>query len=173
LLAIVAAIIMFMLIAPVRVHGDNMSPALNDGDVVIILKSSYHDNNPPKYGDVLCFRESFAPEDMRGGDREYRFARVTGLPGDGMETRANGVYRNGDMVAAPDADGGSAGTGLRTLESEEVFVLNDNAADALDSRNDGIKATLGDARGKVVFRIWPLDRFGKVQSSEQDDKGNK
>jgi signal peptidase I len=143
-LAVVAAIIVFILVAPVRVHGDNMSPLLNDGDVVIILKNSYYDAQPPKLGDVLCFKKSFVPESAReqegkpdaSGERTYRFARVAGLPGDTV--------------------------GERKVGPGEVYVLNDNPDDALDSRDERVDASLDEARGRVVFRIWPIGRFGVV-----------
>ncbi|MDR1495728.1 MAG: S26 family signal peptidase [Clostridiales Family XIII bacterium] len=147
MLAVVAAIIVFMLVAPVRVHGDNMAPLLNDGDVVIIVKENYYDAQPPERGDVLCFKRSFAPESARGQDgqkeqsgefdeRSYRFARVVGLPGDELWGRE----------VAPG----------------EVFVKNDNPTDELDSRDERVDTLLEGARGKVAFRVWPFSGFGTV-----------
>jgi signal peptidase I len=184
MLAIVAAIIVFVLVAPVRVHGDNMSPLLNDGDVVIISKHTYYDARPPEYGDVLCFKRSFAPESARAGadggfdERSYRFARVAGLPGDEMETRADGVYRNGvkldgrGIAAVGGGEGKSVGADgaavqggvprIRTVGPGEVFTLNDDRLDALDSRADGVDTLLSEARGRVVFRVWPPGGFGIV-----------
>jgi signal peptidase I len=199
MLAVVAAIIVFILVAPVRVHGDNMSPLLNDGDVVIILKKNYYDAQPPTYGDVLCFKRSFAPESALAGadggfdERSYRFARVVGLPGDEIEIRADGVYRNGGKLggrgfaAGGDDAGGSGGTDesapksgtastdasgntsaqdkvseIHKVDSGEVFVLNDDRQDTLDSRDDRIDTLLSEARGRVVFRVWPMDGFGTV-----------
>jgi signal peptidase I len=199
MLAIVAAIIVFILVAPVRVHGDNMSPLLNDGDVVIILKSTYYDARLPAYGDVLCFKRSFAPEDARTGDdggfdeRSYRFARVIGLPDDEIEMRADGIYRNDGKLTVPgSATGGNAGgtdetggaapesetasvdasgdtpapddiSGIRKVGAGEMFALNDNQQDMLDSRDDRVDTLLSEARGRVVFRVWPIGRFGIVQ----------
>jgi signal peptidase I len=171
LLAVAAAIIVFILVAPVRVHGGNMSPTLNDGDVVIVLKHSYSDVRPPEYGDVLCFKRSFAPESARGpgGERTYRFARVAGLPGDEIESRDGYIYRSGEnserlAPVVPDGEAVSGGgfAGTRDVGPEDVFVLNDDPNDTLDSRDGAVDAQLGDARGKAVFRIWPLDGFGPV-----------
>jgi signal peptidase I len=175
MLAVVAAIIMFILVAPVRVHGDNMSPALNDGDVVIILKSSYYDARPPKYGDVLCFKRSFEPEGEWGSGESakisYRFARVIGLPGDEIRIGEGSIFRNGDRLNLPElavpSNASSHGPQESSAYSREVgtgdvFVLNDDTTDAMDSRDDRVDARLDGARGKAVFRVWPLDRFGKV-----------
>ncbi|MDR1292890.1 MAG: signal peptidase I [Clostridiales Family XIII bacterium] len=187
MLAIVAAIIVFILVAPVRVHGDNMSPLLNDGDVVIIAKRDYYDARLPQYGDVLCFKRSFAPEGAQAGsgggsdERSYRFARVAGLPGDRMDIRPDGIYRNGEKLnglaasgdageAAPKGEAASTGapaqgddSGIRKVGAGEVFVLNDDPRDALDSRDDRVDTLLSDARGRVVFRVWPFDGFGMVR----------
>jgi signal peptidase I len=174
MLAVVAAIIVFILVAPVRVQGDNMAPALNDGDVVIILKKSYYDAQPPEYGDVLCFKRSFAlrasgSDEAAGGsgEKSYRFARVAGLPGDELSLRDGVLYRDGKKlreIVAVDAAEGEAGAPRATREvgPGEVFVLNDNPGDTLDSRDSRVAATLDGARGRAVFRIWPPGRFGTI-----------
>jgi signal peptidase I len=156
MLAVVAAVIMFIVVAPVAVRGDNMSPALRDGDIVIIAKNTYSDVRLPGYGDIVVFKRSFAPN-ADSSDRRYRAARVAGLPGDIMEAQGGELKRNGEAVR----------TGVGELEKKEVaegelYVLNDSGGDALDSRDPAVSAELGAIRGKVVFRIWPLDRFGGV-----------
>jgi signal peptidase I len=171
MLAVVAAIIVFILVAPVRVQGNNMAPALNDGDVVIILKKSYYDAQLPEYGDVLCFKRSFAPRGARGsdgtadgsGEKSYRFARVAGLPGDELSERDGVLYRD-DRELSGTAAGAEANASVtrREVGPGEVFVLNDNPDDALDSRDSEVDTTLDDVRGKAVFRIWPPDRFGTI-----------
>jgi signal peptidase I len=164
MLAVVAAILVVILVAPVRVHGDNMAPALKDGDVVIIHKASYYDEKPPAYGDIVCFKRSFRP-DAADGSKEYRIARVVGLPGDEIEIRGGEVYRNGGKVhgvvlSAEDADGVA---GTREIGSGEVFVLNYNETDEVDSRDEDVETRLEDIRGEVVFRVWPIDKFGAVR----------
>jgi signal peptidase I len=176
LLAVVAAIIVFILVAPVRVQGDNMAPALNDGDVVILLKESYYDAQLPEYGDVLCFKRSFAPPSAQGsggtaggsGKKSYRFARVAGLPGDELSERDGALYRNGKklngIAAAAGVLNDEAGAPMtvRKVGPGEVFVLNDDPGDTLDSRDSAVETTLENARGKAVFRIWPLSGFGTI-----------
>jgi signal peptidase I len=98
MLAAVAAIIVFILVAPVRVHGDGIAPVLHDGDIVIIAKNTYSAGREPERGEIVAFYGS--------EPRRTEFARFKGSSGD------------------PD---------------------------------------LGDIRGKVVFRIWPIDRFGTVK----------
>jgi signal peptidase I len=164
MLAVVAAIIVFILVAPVRVHGDNMAPALKDGDVVIIHKASYYDEKLPAYDDFVCFKRSFAP-DAADGSREYRIARVVGLPGDVIEIRGGEVYRNGGKVhgvvlSADEAEGVS---GTREIASGEVFVLNYNETDEVDSRDEQVETLLENIRGEVIFRVWPIGKIGVVR----------
>jgi signal peptidase I len=170
MLAIVAAIIVFILVAPVRVQGDNMAPALDDGDVVIIVKESYHDARPPEYGDVLCFKRSFAPQSAQGsGGKTYRFARVVGLPGDELSVKDGVLYRNGErpdgiaVAAGAAEEKADAPAVARKVGPGEVFVLNDNPDDALDSRDSAVAALLDDVRGKAAFRIWPPGRLGAIE----------
>jgi signal peptidase I len=157
MLAVVAAVIMFIVVAPVRVHGDNMSPTLRDGDIVIIAKNIYSDARPPGYGDIVVFKRSFAP-DADSSDRRYRIARVAGLPNDEMAAQGGELKRNGETVRSDAGD----------FEKQEVaegglYVLNDSGSDALDSRDPAVSAELGGIRGKVVFRLFPFDRFGFVE----------
>jgi signal peptidase I len=170
MLAIVAAIIVFILVAPARVHGDNMSPLLNDGDIIIMHKGSYYDARLPAYGDVLYFKRSFAPESVlaeAGDERMYRIARVYGLPGDKIELRDGKLFRNGGEVGEYAASGGAGEAAERGGAVEvgpgEVFVMADGAADVVDSRSAGVATKLGDVRGRVLFRVWPLNGFGLVR----------
>jgi len=218
MLAVVAAIIVFILIAPVRVHGDNMAPTLRDGDVVIIVKSTYSASRPPEYGAFVAFRRSFAlaetlfkygkeadPENVKAqqDERRYRVGRVEGLPGDVMQVKDDALLRNGKEVRGgvgmppPEAfaeaevtknedgttsikyvggayevttdsygiphtmDGKTVEEGTR-VDGDSVFILNDNPEDYLDSRDPDVVPLLKDIRGKVVFRIWPINKFGAV-----------
>jgi signal peptidase I len=218
MLAVVAAIIVFVLVAPVRVHGDNMAPTLRDGDVVIIVKRSYSASRAPEYGEIVAFRSSFAlagmlfkygretdPDNARAPqeERRYRFGRVEGLPGkegqpgDVMQVKGDALFRNGKQVRSgvgmppPEAfaeaditkneDGsisaqyaGGAIEATRTptdektvadgtaIDGNSVFILNDDPDDYLDSREPEVDPILEDIRGKVVFRIWPINKFGPV-----------
>jgi signal peptidase I len=161
------------------------------------VKRSYYDAQPPKYGAVLCFKRSFAPDEMQADngfdEKSYRFARVAGLPGDEIEIRGDGAYRNGMKLSelifmgAKETDGDNyddvggnmqsdvvqdegllpSGTtggafGIRKVGRGEVFVLNDDPLDALDSRDKRVNALLDEARGRIVFRVWPIDKFGVV-----------
>jgi signal peptidase I len=159
---------------------------LEDGDVVIIWKNSYYDTRLPDYYDLLCFKRSFVPKSARTQDeageafdeKSYRFAAAVGLPGDELEIRGDEVYRDGAManpsVASSEksesastsdvsaADAGRSAT-TRKVAPGEVFVMNDNPEDKLDSRDERVNVRLDDVRGRVVFRVWPLNRFGIVK----------
>jgi hypothetical protein len=100
-----------------------------------------------------------------------------------MEIRADGLYRNdvrvgsagdaGDESGDADETGDSSepvagnATGKAAFTSKlvvagEVFVLNDNPLDTVDSRDEDVNTLLDMARGRVVFRVWPPGGFGIV-----------
>ncbi|MGH2544355.1 MAG: signal peptidase I, partial [Ardenticatenaceae bacterium] len=47
------------------------------------------------------------------------------------------------------------------LGEGEFFVMGDNRAHSTDSRDFG-PVTLERIAGKVIFRLWPLKRFGRI-----------
>jgi hypothetical protein len=103
MLAAVAAIIVFLAVAPMSVKDDHLSPALEKGDVVIVIKDSYHENQPPEEGLLVAFKVA----QVYDWDKESRFGRI------GEE-----------------------------MPSDQ---------------------TMENIRGYVALRIWPFDRFGKVE----------
>jgi signal peptidase I len=150
-----------------------MAPTLRDGDVVILVKDTYSaPNHLPEYGDILALRRSWASSEAdvkqeaanaAGQERRYRIGRVEGLPDDVMAMRSDALYRNDKAVRGdvriPEENGIEPGT---QVEGGGIFLLNDNPDDDLDSRMSNARVAMSDVRGRVVFRVWPLDRFGPI-----------
>lgn len=46
-----------------------------------------------------------------------------------------------------------------------IFVMGDHRSTSIDSRNTSVGSIdTEDIVGKIVFRVWPLDRFGPVNA---------
>ena len=142
LLVILAAASLY--IRQYTVTGDSMEPTLMAGDRVFYVGFVQAD-----YGDLVIFDA--------GEPYGLVIKRVAGLPGDRIETTADGhLIRNGEAVSesymVPDAYGNSAMTEI-TVESGKLFVLGDNRAKSIDSRDVRVGQVSIDAVRGIVTRM--------------------
>ena len=126
------------------VTGDSMKPTLMAGDRVF-----YVGFVKPAYGDLIIFDAG----DVYG----LVIKRVAGLPGDVIQITADGhVMRNGvlqeEAYMLPDAYGNSA-TPEITVESGKLFVLGDNRAASIDSRDVRVGQISSDSVRGVVTNM--------------------
>ena len=159
----ITAWIIFMFIHPVTMTGDAMSPTVEEGQIVIIMKDKYK-NTPPEVFSVVNFHRDFADA---GEDGSNKIRRVVGVQGDTVEIRNGNLYRNGKIVEEPYAVG-SLGDNYpeTTLEKGEIFVLGDNREDSLDSRHLG-PFQMSDLRGTCSRIVWPISEWGTLNDGGQ------
>ena len=126
------------------------------------MKHAY-DSSEAKCGDIILHGSRATGT---GGGAGSLINRVVGLPGDEIEIRAWGVYRNGERLDEPYMTGGAAGveSELYTVPEGHYFVLGDNRSGGLDSRDERIGfVAKAEIRGKAVSRLLPVSRAGKIQ----------
>ena len=93
--------------------------------------------------------------------------RVIGLPGDHVVIEEGNVYINGQLLQEKYLkEGVSTGNGKGNcvdivVPENSVFVMGDNRAQSTDSRCFGC-VPLEKIESKVIIRIWPLSKFGKI-----------
>lgn len=92
--------------------------------------------------------------------------RIIGLPGDRIEIKNGNVYVNNIKL---DEDYLTKNTVTKEgiynniiVPEGTVFVLGDNRDGSLDSRFLGC-IPIKRVEGKVIFRYWPLDQYGKIE----------
>lgn len=144
----IAAILVFVtaVVSPVlRVTGDNMNPTLNDGDVIVLIKT-----DTLKRGDICAFKYH----------DKLLIKRVIGVPGDEVNIDENGTFFiNGKELN--DSCGAVKAMGVINIElpykvdENTYFVVGDNRSKSIDSRYFGSIAS-EDIIGKAVVQIWPL-----------------
>lgn len=150
--AVVAILVVLLLFAAAAtlyirqytVTGDSMEPTLMAGDRVFYVGFVQAD-----YGDLIIFDA--------GESYGLVIKRVAGLPGDTVEIAADGsLIRNGEAVEEgymiPDPYGNSA-MEQTAVESGKLFVLGDNRAKSIDSRDVRVGQISMDAVRGVVTRM--------------------
>lgn len=144
------------------VIGDSMVPNLQNGDQLLVEKVSklFKSIN---YSEIITVSTTML-KDHEGEPNIIK--RVIGRPGDTIEIRDDGVYRNEQKLDETAYLSSSVVTEKRekgfdkiTLGEDEYYVLGDNRRVSLDSRNFGV-VTLESIIGKVLLRIAPLEKFG-------------
>lgn len=155
LLAAALAVLTATLWLPVlRIYGNSMSPTMNKDELVISIKNADFET-----GDVCAFYYN----------NRLLVKRVVANPGDWVNIDEDGnVYVNGVQLDEPYVTEKAMGQCNLELPyqvpDEKFFVLGDDRAVSLDSRNTVIGCVSEEQiLGKIIFRIWPLDRMGVIQ----------
>ena len=135
--------------------GDSMSPALKNGDVVLVNRLIYQIKGPAR-GDIIVFRP--------GGNENthYSIKRVVGLPGETVQIIDGSVYIDGEEAEGDiyAADIEYAGTAEEPVElgEDEYFVIGDNTGVSDDSRTEDVgNVRLEDICGEA----WFVANFGE------------
>lgn len=96
---------------------------------------------------------------------KYIVKRVIGIPGDTIDIKDGYVYLNGNRLEENYVKGQTLERlGLSypiTIPENKVFILGDNREESLDSRDLGL-ASYDQIKGKVILRLLPISRFGKI-----------
>ena len=155
-LVVVAAIAVLVatLVLPVlQIYGTSMTPTMQDGDIVVSVKGSEFEQ-----GDIIAFYYN----------NKILVKRAIAFSGGWVDIDSDGnVSVNGVQLDEPYVDEKSLGECDITLPYQvpegKVFVMGDHRATSKDSRSTEV-GTVSEEQvvGKIVFRVWPLDRFGRV-----------
>lgn len=156
-LAVVAAVAILIatLWMPVlQITGASMAPTLVDGQFVVAVKKSEFQT-----GDITAFYYN----------NKILIKRVIASAGDWVDISENGdVYVNGVLLEEPYIKEKSLGECNIEFPYQvpdgKVFVMGDDRAVSLDSRTTAVgPVSKEQVLGRVVFRVWPLSAFGRVE----------
>ena len=157
LLIVVAAIsvLVAVLLLPVlQIYGHSMNDTLDEGDIVVSVKGSDFET-----GDIIAFYYN----------NKILVKRVIGNPGDWIDIdEAGNVYVNNVLAEEPYLENKAFGECNIELPYQvpesKVFVMGDNRSVSIDSRNTAVGCVAEEQIvGKIVYRVWPAARFGKVK----------
>ena len=149
-----AAVLVAVLLLPIlKIYGRSMSATLDSGDIVVSIKGT-----EKQTGDIVAFYYN----------NNILVKRVIANSGDWVDLDEDGtVYVNNVKVDEPYLDEKAYGETNIELPYQvpegKTFVMGDNRAVSIDSRNTSIGCISEEQIvGKIVFRVWPLHRFGAV-----------
>lgn len=151
LLVAAAAVIIAVLLLPVlQISGGSMENTLMEGDMVISLN-----NGKYQTGDIIGFYYN----------NVVLIKRVIATSGDWVDIAEDGtVTVNGVVLDEPYVAEKALGDCNIKLPYQvpqgKCFVLGDNRAESIDSRNTAVGCISNDVvLGRLLARIWPLKSF--------------
>lgn len=149
------------------IAGNSMAPNLVEGNIVLVSKLSFLFSTP-KRNDIVTFKT----------EKGKRFVkRIIGLPGEEIDYLDGILYINKETFKETIIDEDVV---TRNFMFEDIcpiekcpdskipedyyLVLGDNREDSQDSRDPELGLIKkSELRGKVTFKIWPINEIGKTR----------
>ncbi len=159
-----------LLFRGVTVNGNSMLPTLHSGEYLIISNLFYE----PKQGDIVVvqsphYKNGTEPLIKRIIATEGQTVRINFMT---WEVWVDDVLLEEDyilkdefsMMNCENMYPDKKGIAETVVEDDCIFVMGDHRNDSLDSRSDDVgQIDEHYIMGRVLLRITPLDRFGKVK----------
>ena len=152
--AAVAVLVATIWMPVLQIYGSSMVPTLNEGDIVVSVKGSDFES-----GDLVCFYLG----------NKLLVKRYIAGPGQWVDIDEDGnVFVGGKLQEEPYLTEKALGdTDIEypyQVPESRIFVLGDRRATSVDSRNTAVGCVADEqVVGKIIFRVWPLSDFGKLQ----------
>lgn len=152
--AAIAVLIATLALPVLQISGSSMEPTLNDGEIVVLLKTS-----GLKRGQLCCFSYQ----------NKFLIKRIIGVPGDTVSVLEDGtVYVNGSAIDEPyitDKALGECDIEFPVnIGDNHYFILGDHRSTSIDSRSSVVGLVDTDQIvGRIFFRVWPFDSLGRVE----------
>lgn len=181
-----AVIIKYFIFTPTLVKKGSMTPTILDGERVLINKLVKTFDGEYKRGDIITFeqpvgvdfekgvaeynpidglREFFTHEVLEMGKVSF-IKRIIGVAGDHVYIENGDVFVNDEKIEEdylPEGTETPRNGQLYDIVVPEghVFAMGDNRGGSTDCRAFGC-IPLEEIDGRVTYRIWPLEKFGKI-----------
>ena len=152
--AAIAVLIATLWLPVLQVYGNSMTPTLQNGEIIFTVKMSEFEP-----GDIISFYYN----------NKILIKRVIARSGEWVNMDADGnVYVNETLLDEPYLDEKAFGDCHIELPYQvpegRVFVMGDHRSTSVDSRNSAVGCVAQEQIvGKILFRVWPLEKFGWVQ----------
>lgn len=135
-----------------QIYGNSMTPTLQDGEIVFSVKTT-----DLEQGDIIAFYYN----------NKILVKRVIAGPGEWVNIcpETGNVFVNDVLLDEPylvERHFGDADIELPfQVPDGKIFVMGDHRSTSVDSRHTAVGCVAEEQIvGKIVFRVWPLDKFG-------------
>lgn len=151
--AAVAVLVATLWLPVLQVYGRSMEPSLCEGEIVVSVKAEKLEP-----GDLVAFYYN----------NKILIKRVICSSGSWVDMDENGtVFVDGEPLYEPYITEKAYGTCDLSfpyqVPDERYFVMGDHRATSVDSRSSVVGCVSAEQIvGKLVFRVWPLNRFGNL-----------
>ena len=152
--AAIAVLVATLWLPVLQIYGSSMTPTLQDGEIIFSVKTSEFEP-----GDITSFYYN----------NKILVKRVIARAGEWVDIDEDGtVYVNNEVLDEPylvEKAFGDCDISLPYQVPEgKVFVMGDHRSTSVDSRNTAVGCVAQEQiGGKILFRVWPLNRFGRVK----------
>lgn len=153
-----AAVLVATIWMPVlQIYGSSMTPTLEEGEIVVSMKGMDF-----QQGDLVAFYIG----------NKILVKRCIAGPGQWVDMDEDGnVYVDGQLLDEPYLTEKALGDCNIELPyqvpDDRYFCMGDHRATSVDSRHTNVGCVSEEQIvGKIVFRLWPLDRFGPIQEAQ-------
>ena len=136
-----------------QIYGTSMQPTLDEDEIVVSVKGTEF-----QVGDLVCFYLG----------NKILVKRYIAGPGQWVNIDKDGnVFVNGHMLDEPYVTKKALGDCNIELPYQvpenRIFVLGDHRESSVDSRNTAVGCVADEQIvGKIVFRVWPFNKFGPL-----------
>jgi len=156
---LIALIIKTFIFRPVFAKSISMEPTIHEGEIFLLWKLDYKLGDP-KRGDIVVMKKE---EDTL--ENLSLLKRVIGLSGETIEIKDDSVYIE-DKELEPDYTLDSTpsnGFEKSVVPDNEYFMMGDNRARSRDSRDKSVGfIDRKNIEGKLIFRLWPINKIGPL-----------
>ena len=152
--AAVSILVATLWLPVLQIYGSSMTPTLQDGEIIFSVKTSEFEP-----GEIVAFYYN----------NKILVKRVICGPGDWIDIDEDGtVYVNEVRLEEPYLTEKTLGDCNIDLPFQvpdgKVFVMGDHRSTSVDSRNTAVGCVAQEQIvGKIISRIWPLNRIGTVE----------
>lgn len=155
LISAACAVLIATVFLPIlQIYGTSMTPTLVEGDIVVSVKGA-----DLVTGDLISFYVG----------NKLLVKRYIAGPGQWVNIdEAGNVYVDNELINEPYVSEKALGDCNIDLPYQvpesRYFVLGDHRISSVDSRNTSVGCVGEDQIvGKIVFRLWPISRCGRVE----------